>query len=327
MKSRILVSEQIAGREMDALRAEFDVLSDPDLWKDVPRLRQAIGDAHAIMIRNQTKVDADLIRAGGQLRVIARAGVGLDNVDCAAASEAGIVVVYAPEQNAISVAELALGMMLSLARMIPAADRSAKAKKWERQRFVGSELYRKTLGLVGFGRIGFLTAMRARAFGMEIIAHDPQVSPDLVTITESQARLLPLDELLATADFVSCHLPDTPATVKLFDYERFCRMKPTAFFINTARGTVVDEAGLSRALAERRIAGAALDVRAKEPPDSPLSEAENVILTPHIGAFTDEGQDRVLTSVCRDVAAVLRGQPPRNFFNFPMPRQGQGITM
>jgi D-3-phosphoglycerate dehydrogenase len=318
---RILVSEDISGAEMDALRREFDVAMEFDLWKSFDKLKAAIGDFDALMVRNQTPVNAELIAAGKKLSVIGRAGVGLDNIDSAAATKAGIVVVYAPEQNAISVAELALGMMLGLARMIPAADRSTKARKWERKRFVGTELYGKTLGLIGLGRIGFLTAMRARAFGMDVIAFDPQVSPDSIAVTETHARLLSFNDVLAQADFISCHIPETPQTIGLLNYEAFSRMKPTSFFINTARGKVVDEAGLARALEEKKIAGAALDVRAKEPPDSPLSEADNLILLPHVGAFTEEGQDRVVTCVCRDVAAVLRGQPAKNFFNFPLPRR------
>jgi D-3-phosphoglycerate dehydrogenase len=327
--ARIVVCENITGREMDALRQQFDVAFEPELWKSLQKLREAAGSAEAIIVRNQTAVDAALIAAGSRLAVIGRAGVGLDNVDCAAASAAGIVVVYAPEQNSISVAELAIGMMLGLARMIPAADRSAKSGAWDRKRFMGGvELYGKRLGIVGMGRIGFLTAMRARAFGMDIVAFDPAVSPDSPMVSEARARLVTLDELLVMADFVSCHVPETPATINLFDYGKFCRMKSSAFFINTSRGGVVDEAGLKRALEEERIAGAALDVRAKEPPpDGPLSTADHVILAPHVGAFTIEGQERVVTSVCRDVAAVLLGKPARNFFNFAQPRRrGDGAT-
>ena len=322
---RIVVSENITGRQMDELRKQFDVVLDPELWKSPQKLREAMRDAQAIIVRNQTKVDAELISAASRLKVIGRAGVGLENVDCDAASAAGVAVVYAPEQNTISVAELAIGFMLALARMIPAADQSAKSGQWDRKRFMsGIELYGKTLGIVGMGRIGFLTAMRARAFGMDVIAFDPQVSPDSPTVTETKARLTSLDEVLASADFVSCHVPETPGTIKLFDYQKFCRMKSSAYFINTSRGKVVDEAGLARALQEKRIAGAALDVRAKEPPDGPLSSADNVILAPHIGAFTIEGQDRVVTTVCRDVATVLSGGAARNFFNFPKPKHEAG---
>ena len=254
--------------------------------------------------------------------MIARAGAGLDNIDVAAATGAGIVVVSAPEQNSISVAELTLGFMLSLARMIPAADHDTKAGGWKRQQFTGIELYGKTLGIVGLGRIGYRTATRARAFGMDILAHDVYANPDAILVSELRAALVSLDELLARSDFVSCHLPETDETRGLFDYERFCRMRPGAFFLNAARGGVVDEDGLVRALQEKRIAGAALDVRAQEPPGpSPLDEMDNVIVTPHIAAFTREAQQRVLASVCADVAAVLRGEPAKNYVNFARPQR------
>jgi D-3-phosphoglycerate dehydrogenase len=318
----VLVSEAVAGREMDALRASFDVTYDPELFKDPQRLKELLPAYRALIVRNQTQVNADLIAAGQRLLVIGRAGVGLDNVDHDAASKAGIVVTFAPEQNSISVAELALGLMLSLARMIAAADRSTKGGGWDRKRFTGTELFGKTLGIVGLGRIGFLTAMRARAFGMDVLVHDTQVNPDAFTVSETRAALVSLPELLKRSDFVSVHVPETPATIGMFDDERFELMKPSAVFINTSRGKVVDEDALVRALEQKRIAGAGLDVRTKEPPvRGALEEMDNVILTPHVAAFTEEGQDRVVTCVCRDVAAVLNGQAAKNFFNFATPRR------
>jgi D-3-phosphoglycerate dehydrogenase len=318
----VLVSEAVAGREMDALRASFDVTYEPELFKNPQGLKKLLPPYRALIVRNQTQVNADLIAAGKNLSVIGRAGVGLDNVDHESASKAGIVVTFAPEQNSISVAELALGLMLSLARMIPAADRSTKVGGWDRKRFTGTELFGKTLGIVGLGRIGFLTAMRARAFGMDVLVHDTQVNPDAFTVSETRATLVSLPELLKRSDFVSVHVPETAATIGLFNDERFELMKPGAVFINTSRGKVVDEEALVRALQQKRIAGAGLDVRAKEPPArGALEEMDNVILMPHVAAFTEEGQDRVVTCVCRDVAAVLRGQPAKNFFNFPSPRR------
>jgi D-3-phosphoglycerate dehydrogenase len=214
-------------------------------------------------------------------------------------------------------------MMLMLARKLAAANQHAHEGGWERQRFVGTELYGKNFGVVGLGRIGFLTALRARALGMNILAHDTYVSPDAVAVAETHATLLSIDELLAQSDFVSCHVPLTPETKHFFNYDRFCRMKPSAFFLNLARGEVVDENGLVKALREKRIAGAGLDVREQEPPaaGSPLAEMENVILTPHIAAFTREAQDRVVTATCQDVAAVLAGGTARNFVNFPQPKR------
>lgn len=318
----VLVSEAVAGREMDALRSAFDVTYDPELFKHPQRLKELLPNYRALIVRNQTQVNAELIAAGKNLLVVGRAGVGLDNVDHEAASKAGIVVTFAPEQNSISVAELALGLMLSLARMIPAADRSTKSGGWDRKRFTGTELFGKTLGIVGLGRIGFLTAMRARAFGMDVLVYDTQVNPDAFTVAETRATLVGLPELLERSDFVSVHIPETPETIKLFNDERFALMKPTAYFINTSRGRVVDEDALVRALRDRKIAGAGLDVRTTEPPGpGPLAEMDHVILTPHVAAFTEEGQDRVVTCVCRDVAAVLRGERAKNFFNFPTPRR------
>lgn len=318
----VLVSEAVAGREMDALKSSFAVTYEPELFKNPQRLKELLPNYKALIVRNQTQVDADLLGAGDNLVVVGRAGVGLDNVDHKAASDAGIVVTFAPEQNSISVAELAMGLMLSLARMIPAADRSTKGGGWDRKRFTGTELFGKTLGIVGLGRIGFLTAMRARAFGMDVLVHDTQVNPDAFTVAETRATLVDLPQLLRESDFVSVHVPETPATINLFNDERFALMKPTAHFINTSRGKVVEERALIRALVEKRIAGAGLDVRVKEPPEAgPLSEMDNVILTPHVAAFTEEGQDRVVTCVCRDVAAVLRGDGAKNFFNFAKPRK------
>jgi D-3-phosphoglycerate dehydrogenase len=318
----ILVSENVAGPEMDDLKKRFDVVFEPELFKDPAKLNSIIGNFRAIVVRNQTKVNAELIAAGKKLEVIGRAGVGLDNVDHGAASKAGIVVAFAPMQNSISVAELAIGLMLSMARMIPAADKSTKAGGWDRKKFTGVEMFGKTLGIVGLGRIGFLVANRAKAFGMHIVAHDNFVNPDSFTVSEIGAELVSLDELLKRSDVISVHTPETPQTAKMFNAEAFAKMKPTAFFMNTSRGGVVDEDALIEALRSKTIAGAALDVRTVEPPKpSALAEMENVILMPHVAAFTNEGQDRVLKCVCADVDAVLSGKAAMNFFNFAKPKR------
>jgi D-3-phosphoglycerate dehydrogenase / 2-oxoglutarate reductase len=318
----ILVTENIAGEEMEALKRSFDIAFEPDLWRTPQKVREMIRDVRAIIVRNQTQVTAELLSAAPKLQVVGRAGVGLDNVDVKAASEVGVVVAFTPEQNSISVAELCLGLMLSLARQIPTADRSTRGGKWERQVFTGTELFGKTLGIVGLGRIGFLTAMRARAFGMQIIAHDNFISPDSALVSESGANLVSLDELLSRADVISVHVPHTPQTSGMFNHARFGQMKAGALFINTSRGEVVNEEDLIRALREKKIAGAALDVRSIEPPAaSALHEMDNVILTPHIAAFTREGQRRVVTSICSDVAAVLRGEGAKYYVNFPKPKR------
>jgi D-3-phosphoglycerate dehydrogenase len=322
MTSDILISEGIGGSAVEELKSKLAVRTEPDLWKSADKLKELLPGCRALIVRNQTKVTAEIIAAGSQLQVIGRAGAGLDNIDVCAASNAGIVVVSTPDQNSISVAELTLAMMLALARKLTVADRHTRGGGWDRQCFVGTELYGKNLGIVGLGRIGFLLALRARALGMNILACDAYISPDAVAVAETQAQLLQLDDLLRQSDFVSCHVPLTPETRNFFGYDHFCRMKPGAFFLNLARGEVVDEIGLIRALQEKRIAGAGLDVRHQEPPPTgPLAEMENVILTPHIAAFTHEAQARVTAAVCQDVAAVLEGKAARNSVNFPKPKR------
>ncbi len=318
----VLISENIIGEEMDRLRQSCDAVYEPELWKDQEKLLAMIGDFRALIVRNQTQVTRELLAVASKLEVIGRAGVGLDNVDVNAATERGIVVAFTPEQNTNTVAELAIGLMIGLARRIPAGNADTKAGGWKRQKFMGVEILGKTLGLVGLGRIGASTAAKARALGMDIVAYDPFVDAESLKAMDLRARMLTLDEVLSQSDFVSCHMPATAETSKLFSYEKFCLMKPSAFFINTSRGEVVDEDGLLRALEEKKIAGAALDVRAKEPPaPSKFDELENVILMPHIGAFTHESQRRVVTAICRDVMAVLNGEPAKNFVNFSKPKK------
>lgn len=317
----VLISENIPGEEMDKLIASCDAVFEPELWKAPDKLTAMIGEFRALIVRNQTQVTRELLAAATKLEIIGRAGVGLDNVDVAAANERGIVVAFTPEQNTNSVAELAIGLMLGLARMIPAGNADTKAGGWKRQKFTGIEIQGKTLGLIGLGRIGASTAAKARALGMDIIAFDPFVDSESLKAMDLRARMLTLDEVLSQSDFISCHLPATAETVRLFNYEKFCLMKPGAFFINTSRGEVVDEDGLLQALREQKLAGAALDVRAKEPPaPSPLAEMENVILMPHVGAFTHESQRRVVGAVCRDVMAVLQGGAAKYFVNFSKPK-------
>lgn len=321
MSAEILITENVGARWIDELKKKFAVALEPELWKSPDKIKAMLPGCRALIVRNQTRVNADLLSAATTLEVIGRAGAGLDNIELPAATAKGIVVVSTPDQNSISVAELAIGMMLGLARRIPAANHHAHSGGWERQKFVGTELYGKNFGVVGLGRIGFLTALRARALGMNILAHDNYISPDAVAVAETRAELLGLNELLAQSDFISCHMPLTPETKHFFSFEKFCRMKPSAFFLNLARGEVVDEDGLIRALQEKKIAGAGLDVREQEPPaPSALAGMDNVILTPHIAAFTREAQDRVMVAVCQDVTAVLEGRAPKNFVNFPKPK-------
>lgn len=318
----IVISENIQGAAVDALRDHFNVLVQPDLWKDPAQLAEKVKDCRALIVRNQTQVNAALLAAAPELLVIGRAGVGLDNVDVKAAEQAGVVIAFTPDQNAISVAEIAMGLMLSLARFLPAANQDTKSGNWNRQRFVGTELYGKTVGIVGAGKTGFLTARRAAAFGMRVLAYDPFLSPDNILLSDLQAELVELDDLLARADVVSCHLPSTPQTIGLFNAARFRLMKPSALFINTSRGNVVNEPDLVTALKNGIIAGAGLDVRAKEPPQpGELETLPNVLLTPHIAAFTVEAQDRVTRAICEDVARVLEGKPALSAVRSNVPRK------
>jgi len=312
----ILISESIYGSSVDALSTRFDVVRLPELWKDPAALTAHIKDFRALIVRNQTPVTSTLLAAAQNLKVVGRAGVGLDNIDVEYASKSGILVTYTPDQNAISAAELSIGLMLSLVRSIPSANHDTKDGHWSRQQFVGMELYGKTLGIVGAGKIGYLTAKRAQAFGMNILAYDPFLSQDNIYLSELHAELVELDELLTRADIVSCHLPATPQTIGLMGSDRFKKMKPTAYFINTSRGEVVCEADILQALKAKKIAGAALDVRAMEPPrPGELETLPNVLLTPHIAAFTREAQERVTKTICEDVARVLEGKTPQNAVN------------
>ncbi len=319
--SDIVVSENVSGPAMDVLRRECDVLWDADLWKSADKLKAALAQAKALVVRNQTKVTADVIASAPKLQIIARAGVGVDNIDVAAASAAGVVVSYTPAANAVSVAELALGLMLALARNIPQAHADTQAGGWNRIRYMGTELAGKTLGVVGFGRIGQMTAERARAFGMKIIAADAVLRPDAPALTRLDTRLVALDELLSTADVVTIHVPLTPETNQMFGAAQLARMKSSAVLINTSRGEVVEEAALLAALESKQIAGAALDVRRTEPPGpTPFDKLTNVVLLPHLGAFTYEAQERVIDALCRDVQLVLAGGAAVEYFNFERPR-------
>lgn len=322
---RILVTESITGEAMDRLREENDleVVFDPDIWKDSAALAEAAKDAEAIIVRNQTQITAELIAAAPNLKIVARAGAGLDNIDTDAATEAGVVVSFAPSENSLSVAELTLGVFISLARKIGTADRDIRNGNWNRAQFTGNELSGKTLGIVGIGRIGTLVAQRAKAFGMTLVAHDKFAEADAPQFAGLDVSFVELDELLAQADFVTVHLPLLPETRRIFNEDRFAQMKPDSFFVNASRGEVVDESALAHALATGIIAGAGLDVRETEPPaeGDPLAQMENVVLTPHIAAFTFEAQERVVEAVCRDASAVLRGKPAEGYFNFPQPKR------
>jgi D-3-phosphoglycerate dehydrogenase len=268
------------------------------------------------MVRSATKVDAKLLEAAPRLRIVARAGTGVDNVDVATASARGVLVVNAPGANSISVAEHALTLMLALARLVPAADRAMKEGRWEKKRFLGTELRGKTLGVAGLGRIGQEVAQRARSFGMRIVAHDPYISAEIAA--GLGVELLSLDDLCATADYLTLHLPSTPETKRLFNDDRFARCKPGLRIINTARGELIEEAALKRAIESGIVAGAGLDVFETEPPkDWSLAQLPQVVATPHIAASTEEAQELVGTDTAATVRDFLRDGIVRNAVNFP----------
>jgi D-3-phosphoglycerate dehydrogenase len=323
----ILVTEDLQSPAIDRLAQKYKVRREPSLWKDAAGLKAAIGPARAILVRNQTQVTAEVLAAAPNLRAIGRVGVGLDNIDVAAATKLGVVVVAPLNANAVSVAELAMGLVLALARKIPQADHSTKAGGWDRKGCTGIELEGKLLGLCGFGRIGRLVGARARAFGMRLAVFDPYVKADAPALRECETLYCAkIEELLAVADFVSVHLPLTPETRHLFNARGFSTMKRGSFFINTSRGGVMDEKALLDAVSSGQLAGAGLDVREAEPPPpaSGLENLPNVILTPHVGAFTVEAQRRTFEAVASDVDLLLSGQAALNYVNMDRPKRAPG---
>ena len=280
------------------------------------QLATDVADAEAIVVRSATKVTAPLIHAAPRLRVIARAGTGVDNVDVPAASTRGIVVMNAPGANSISVAELALALMLALARHVPAADAAMKQGKWEKKKFLGEEVREKTLGLAGLGRIGQEVARRAASFDMRIIAHDPFISEDVAG--DLGVELVSLDDLFARSDFLSLHMPSTPTTKNIVNAERLRKAKKGIRIINTARGDLIDESALADAIESGHVGGAALDVFQKEPTvDHRLQTLPQVVATPHIAASTREGQELVGMETMAALRDFLRDGIIRNAVNFP----------
>jgi len=317
----ILIPEEIESAAIEKLAGKFEIVREPELWKIRAQLAQRLGRARTVIVRNQTQLTSDLLAAAPDLMAIGHLGVGLDNIDLKFATERGIVVIAPLKANATSVAELTFGLMLALARKIPLADRSTKAGGWDRNVCTGIELDRKTILICGFGRIGRMVASRARAFGMRIYVSDPFIDADETHVGEVGATLSDnLEDALAVADFVTVHLPLTTETKQMFNAKFFTAMKQGSFFINTSRGGVMDEMALVLAL-ENHLGGAALDVREAEPPSekSPFASMDNVILTPHIGAFTNEAQARTMESVCADLERVLTGEAAVHFVNIPRP--------
>ncbi len=311
---KILVSDPLSEQGLAILGQQFTVdvatkLTEDELIKKIP-------DYDALVIRSGTQVTRKVIEAAQKLKIIGRAGVGVDNVDVDAATEKGIIVTNAPEGNMLSAAEHTIAMMMGLARNIPQAHASLKSLKWERNKFMGVEVNGKTLGVIGLGRIGAEVAKRAQGLNMHILAYDP-------FITESRAnalgvKLRTVHEIVKEADFITVHTPLTKETKNIIDAREFEMMKPCARIINCARGGIINEEALADALMNKRIAGAAVDVFVNEPPfDSPLIKCENLIMTPHLGASTEEAQVNVAISVSEEVVAVLNGGVAKNAINIP----------
>lgn len=313
---KVLVSDPIdqVGLDIISQVAQVDVktgLPAEELVKIIP-------EYDALMIRSGTRVTKEIIEAGTQLKIIGRAGVGVDNVDVPAATRQGIVVVNSPQGNTIAAAEHAIAMMLALSRHIPEANVSVKSGQWNRKQFIGVEVYKKTLGIVGLGKIGSHVASAAKAMGMKLLAYDPFISQDRAE--QLGCRLVDLDLLIRESDYISLHMPKTEETYHLINAQALAQMKPTARIINCARGGIVDEVALAEALKNDQIAGAAVDVYENEPleENSPLRElGQKVILTPHLGASTEEAQVNVAIDVAEQIRDVLLGLPARSAVNIP----------
>lgn len=304
-KPVVLLAEELSPATVAALGPDFEIRQTDGA--DRAQLLAAIADVDAILVRSATQVDAEAIAAAKNLKVIARAGVGLDNVDIKAATQAGVMVVNAPTSNIISAAELTVGHIVSLARRIPAANASLKSGAWKRSAYTGVELFEKTAGIIGLGRIGALVAARLQGFGMDVVAYDPYVTP--ARAQQLGVRLLTLDELLAQSDFITIHMPRTPETLGMLGKDAFAKMKNSAYVINVARGGLVDEADLYEALKTEQIAGAGIDVYVKEPStDLDFFQFDNVVVTPHLGASTEEAQEKAGVSVAKSVRLALAGE-------------------
>lgn len=312
---RVLVSDPIAEAGIEKLRAVADV--DVRTGLKPEELLEIIGDYDALAVRSETKVTADILAAAGKLKIIGRAGVGVDNIDVRAATEKGIVVVNSPEGNTIAAAELTIAMLLSLARNIPQADASLRDGRWDRKKYLGTEVYGKTLGVVGLGKIGGEVARRARAFEMKVIAFDPFATEEKAK--SYGASLVSLEDIYANSDFITLHVPLNDQTRGMIGPPQLAKMKQGVRIINCARGGLVDEQALADAIQSGHVGGAAFDVFSKEPvnPDNPLIALSQNVVTPHLGASTEEAQVNVAIDIAEQIVDVLSGKPARAAVNMP----------
>jgi D-3-phosphoglycerate dehydrogenase len=313
---RILISDKLSPEGVKVFTDEPDFQVDIKTGLKAEELAKVIGEYDALVVRSDTQVTNGVIAAASRMKVVGRAGVGLDNIDIPAATRAGIIVMNTPDGNTISAAEHTMAMLLSLARNIPDANASLKSGKWERAKFMGVELYGKTLGIIGLGRIGTEVAKRAASFGMNIIAYDPFASEDKARTLG--AKLTDLETLIRTSDFITPHAPKTKETAKLIGEKELSIMKKSVRLVNVARGGIYDEAALAKALESGQIAGAALDVFETEPPlGSPLLSAPNIIVTPHLGASTEEAQVNVAIALAKQIVSALKYNSIANAVNIP----------
>ncbi len=317
MVMKVLVTDPISEEGIKILKSEPGVQVDIETKLTKEQLIEKIKDYNALIIRSETQVTKEVIAAGKNLKIIGRAGVGIDNVDVPAATEKGIIVANAPEGNTIAACEHTLSMMLSMSRNIPQANASLKSGKWERSKFIGVEVLNKTLGIIGLGRIGGEITKRARSFGMEVLAYDPFTTPERAQ--QIGAKLTTLDEIYEKADFITVHTPLIPSTKHMVSTAQFEKMKKGVRIINCARGGIIDEAALLEAIKSGKVAGAALDVFEKEPPvGSPLLEQPSVIVTPHLGASTAEAQINVAITIAEQVLNAFKGLPVTTAINIPI---------
>ena len=314
---KVLVTDPISEEGIKILRAEPDVQVDVETKLTKEQLIGKIKDYHALIIRSETQVTKEVIEAGRHLKIIGRAGVGIDNVDVPAATARGIIVANAPEGNTIAACEHTISMMLAISRNIPQANASLKGGKWERSKFMGVEVLGKTLGVIGMGRIGGEVTKRVRGMGMEVLAYDPVSTPERAL--QLGARLTTLDEIYEKADYITVHTPLIPSTRHMVSKPQFEKMKKGVRVINCARGGIIDEAALLEALKSGKVAAAALDVFEKEPPvGNPLLEQPNVVVTPHLGASTQEAQVNVAITIAEQVLNAFRGLPVTTALNIPI---------
>lgn len=308
----IVVSEFVPPSTLDYLTPLGTVVYEPGLVQDRQALAAGVARAHGLVVRNRTVVDSPLLAQASHLRVVGRLGAGLDNIDVVACRKRSIQVVYSPWGNAASVAEHTIALALALAKRLPAAGAMARGDRWDRGALLGTELWGKTWGIVGYGNVGRLVAAAARGLGMNCITHHPRKGDDHPDLATAGVTWVTEEQLWAAAQIISIHLPLRPDTRHYVNTRRLERVQPGTLLINTSRGGVVDEAALLAALTSGRLAGAALDVREQEPPPrpDPLAAMDQVILTPHIAGLTESAQDRVGRQVAADVERVLRGQPP-----------------